>query len=320
MTMLRWAAGRILGALLTLVGVALVVFIVLRAIPGDAIAAAMGVESGSLSAAQRASLEHFYGLDRSLPAQFLSWMDSLVHGNLGVSLSSGRSVAGLIGSALPVTVELAVLAALIGTVVGVLLGMLAGSRPGGVRDSATQSISLLGLAIPEFVLGTVVVAVLAAAFGYFPDTGTFVPLTSSLSGNLSQMLYPSLVLAVAFAANTMRATRSEYVDVAEADFMRTAKGKGLTGRRMRFAHLLRNASVPIVTLTGIQFGYLLGGTVIIEQIFALPGLGRLLFTGISDRDYPVVQSAVLVIAVTFVLVNLAVDLLYRALDPRMRAS
>jgi peptide/nickel transport system permease protein len=213
-----------------------------------------------------------------------------------------------------------VLSAVIGAAVGVLLGVLAGSRPGRVSDSVTHAGSLVGLAIPEFVLGTAVVAILAEAFRYFPNTGTFVPLTHSVSGNLSQILYPALVLSVAFAANTMSATRSEYAEVTDADYVRTARGKGLHPFRIRISHILRNASIPVVTLTGIQFGYLLGGTVIIEQIFALPGMGRLLFTSISNRDYPVVQGTVLVIATLFVLVNLLVDLLYRVLDPRTRAA
>jgi peptide/nickel transport system permease protein len=316
----RWFAARLGGTIITLIGVTIVVFIVLRIIPGNAITASLGIESGTLTPTQLASLNHFYGIDRSLPVQLLDWFGQLVHGNLGISLTSGKSVSALIGSALPVTVELAVLAAVFGSVVGVSLGTLAASRPGRARDSVTQGVGLLGLAIPEFVLGTLVVTLLAEAFSYFPDTGRFVPLSTSLSGNLGQMLYPAVVLAVGFAANVMRTTRSEYVEVAEADFVRTARGKGVAPRRVRFAHILRNAAIPILTLTGIQFGYLLGGTVIIEQIFALPGLGRLLFTAISDRDYPVVQGSVLVIAVLFVLVNLVVDLLYRVLDPRTRQS
>ena len=316
----RWAAVRTGGALITLLGVAVVVFVVLRLIPGDAIAASLGIESGTLTPVQRAALEHYYGLDKSVPAQFVSWIGQLLHGNLGVSLSSGVPVSHLLGTALPVTIELAVLAALIGTAIGVLLGSFAGTRPGGLRDSVTQGVGLLGLAIPEFVLGTVLVTVLASAFGYFPDTGTFVRLTQDPSRNLTQILYPALVLAVGFAANVMRTTRSEFVEASGADHVRTARGKGLTSRRIRGAHVLHNAAIPIVTLTGVQFGYLLGGTVIIEQIFALPGLGRLLFTSITDRDYPVVQSAVLVIAVLFVLVNLVVDLLYAVIDPRTRAA
>ena len=320
MTGVRWAAGRLAGAVLTLFGVAVVVFLVLRVIPGNAITAAFGVQSGMLSGAQRAALEHYYGLDKPLAGQFAGWLGALVQGNLGVSLTSGQPVANLISASLPVTVELAALAALIGAAAGLLLGVLAASSPGHARDSVTQGAALSGLAIPEFVLGSVVVAALAQAFGYFPDTGSFVPLTRSVPGNLSQMLYPALVLAVGFAANVMRTTRSSYLEFAAADFVRTARGKGVPPWRIRIRHVLRNASVPAVTITGIQFGYLLGGTVIIEQIFALPGLGRLLFTSISDRDYPVVQSSVLLIAFGFVLVNLIADLLYRAIDPRTRTA
>lgn len=320
MTNLRWAAARLAGAILTLFGVAVVVFLVLRVIPGDTITATLGIESGTLTEVQRQALEHYYGLDKPLVVQFFSWLGQVFSGNFGVSLISGQSAGSLILQALPVTIELAVLAALIGTVAGVLLGMLAASGPGRLRDGTAQGAALIGLAIPEFVLGSVVVAALAEIFGYFPDTGSFVPLTTSVSGNLSQMLYPALVLAVGFAANVMRTTRSAAVEVADADFIRTARGKGVTATRIRLRHILRNASVPIVTITGIQFGYLLGGTVIIEQIFALPGLGRLLFTSITNRDYAVVQSSVLVIAAGFVIVNLAVDLMYRAIDPRTRAA
>lgn len=320
MASLRWALARLVGSILTLFGVAVVVFLVLRVIPGDTITASLGIESGTLTAAQRTALEHYYGLDKTIVVQFFSWLGQVLTGNFGVSVISGHSAAGLIADALPVTVELAVLAGLIGTAAGVALGMLAASRPGKLRDGAAQTGALVGLAIPEFVLGSIMVAVLAEAFGYFPDTGTFVPVTQSLSGNLSQMLYPALVLSVGFAANVMRTTRSAAVEVGDADFIRTARGKGVAPGRVRLRHVLRNASVPIVTITGIQFGYLLGGTVIIEQIFALPGLGRLLLTSITNRDYAVVQSSILVIAAGFVIVNLVVDLLYRAIDPRTRAQ
>jgi peptide/nickel transport system permease protein len=220
-------------------------------------------------------------------------------------VNSGTDVTTLLGSAIPVTLELAVLATLIGAPLGVALGVLAAGRPGGARDIGVQSAGLLGLALPEFILASVVVAVLGAVFRYFPSAGTFVPLSQSVSGNLSQLIYPALVLAAGLTATVMRTTRSAYLDVARSDFV-----------RIRWRHILRNSSVPIVTMVGIQFGYLLGGTVVIEQVFALPGLGRLLLNAILQRDYAVVQSAVLVIAVAFVVVNLVVDLLYRALDPR----
>ncbi len=237
-----------------------------------------------------------------------------------MSINSGTEVTTLLGSAIPVTVELAVLATLIGAPLGVALGVLAAGRPGAVRDLGVQSAGLLGLALPEFVLASVLVAVLGAVFQYFPSAGTFVPLTRSVGGNLSQLIYPALVLAVGLAATVMRTTRSAYLDVARSDFVRTAHGKGLSPGRVRGRHVLRNSSVPIVTMVGIQFGYLLGGTVVVEQVFALPGLGRLLLGAILQRDYAVVQSAVLLIAVAFVLVNLVVDLVYRVLDPRTAPS
>ena len=314
----RYLAARLGGTVGTLAGVTVLVFVVLRALPGDSITARLGTETGVLTAEQLAALERYYGLDQPVWQQFTSWLGSMLTGNLGVSLDSGVPVASLIVSATPVTVELAVLSILISTPIGIALGVLAASRPGRARDVGVQSFGLIGLAVPEFVLASVVVAVLASTFSYFPDPGSYVPLSESVTGNLSQMLYPALVLSVGLVATVMRTTRSAYLEAANTDFVRTARGKGVSPSRIRLRHVLHNASVPIVTIVGIQFGYLLGGTVIIEQIFALPGLGRLLLTGILQQDYAVVQSTVLLVAVAFVLVNLAVDLTYRALDPRAR--
>jgi peptide/nickel transport system permease protein len=315
---LRYLSARLSGTLATLAGVAVLVFVVLRALPGDAVTARLGTQAGVLTGEQLAALERYYGIDQPVWEQFTSWLGSVLTGNFGVSMDSGVPVLSLILSALPVTLELAVLTILISTPVGVALGMLAASRPGRARDVGVQSFGLVGLALPEFVLASVAVAVLASAFSYFPDPGSYVSLGESVSGNLSQMLYPSLVLSVGLVATIMRTTRSAFLEAANTDYVRTARGKGLAPTRILLRHVLHNASIPIVTIVGIQFGYLLGGTVIIEQIFALPGLGRLLLTGILEQDYAVVQSTVLFIAVAFVLVNLLVDLTYRLLDPRAR--
>lgn len=314
----RYLAARLAGTVGTLAGVALLVFVVLRALPGDAITAQLGTEAGVLTSEQLAALERYYGIDQPMWQQLTSWLSSVLTGNLGVSADSGVPVSELIVSALPVTLELAVLSILISTPVGIALGMVAASRPGRARDTGVQTLGLVGLAVPEFVIASVAVAALASAFSYFPDPGSYVPITESVVGNLSQMLYPSLVLSVGLVATIMRTTRSAYLEVQDTDFVRTARGKGLSPRRIRLRHVLHNASIPIVTIIGIQFGYLLGGTVIIEQIFALPGLGRLLLTGILEQDYAVVQSTVLFVAVAFVLVNLLVDITYRVLDPRAR--
>jgi len=314
----RYLSARLGGTFATLAGVTVIVFVVLRALPGDAVTARLGTQAGVLTGEQLAALERYYGVDQPVWQQFSSWLASMLTGNLGVSVDSGVPVLSLILSALPVTLELAVLAILISTPVGVALGMLAASRPGRARDVGVQTLGLVGLALPEFVVASVAVAVLAAVFSYFPDPGSYVPLTESVSGNLSQMLYPALVLSVGLVATIMRTTRSAFLEAANTDFVRTARGKGLSPMRIRVRHVLHNASIPIVTIVGIQFGYLLGGTVIIEQIFALPGLGRLLLTGILKQDYAVVQSTVLFVAFAFVLVNLLVDLTYRGLDPRAR--
>jgi peptide/nickel transport system permease protein len=314
----RYLSARLAGTVGTLAGVTVIVFVVLRALPGDAVTARLGTQAGVLTGEQLAALERYYGVDQPMWQQFTSWLGSLFTGNFGVSIDSGASVLSLILAALPVTLELAVLAILISTPVGVALGMLAASRPGRARDVGVQALGLVGLALPEFVVASVAVAVLAAVFSYFPDPGSFVSLTDSVSGNLSQMLYPALVLSVGLVATIMRTTRSAFLEAANMDFVRTARGKGISTMRIRLRHVLHNASIPIVTIVGIQFGYLLGGTVIIEQIFALPGLGRLLLTGILKQDYAIVQSSVLFIAFAFVLVNLTVDLVYRGIDPRAR--
>ncbi len=314
----RYVGERLGGTVLTLVGVTVLVFVVLRGLPGDAVTAKLGTEAGVLTDKQLDALNHYYGVDQPMWQQFTSWLGSVFTGNFGVSIESGASVRTLILDALPVTLELAILSILISTPIGVALGMLAASRPGRARDVGVQAFGLIGLAIPEFVTASVLVAVLASTFSYFPDPGSYVSLSESVTGNLSQMLYPALVLSVGLIATIMRTTRSAFLEVTNTDFVRTAHGKGLSPSRVRLRHVLHNASVPIVTIVGIQFGYLLGGTVIIEQIFALPGLGRLLLNGILKQDYAVVQSTVLFIAFAFVLVNLLVDLTYRALDPRAR--
>jgi peptide/nickel transport system permease protein len=314
----HWLARRVGSALLTLLGVAVLVFAVLRLIPGDQITASLGTASGLLSPAGRHALEAYYGLDESAPQQFVSWIGEVLTGNFGVSVRSGESVGSMTLRALPVTLELALLASLIGSVGGMLLGMLGASRPGGLRDAGGQFVGLVGLAIPGFVIATALVTILASRFQYFPNSRDYATPLEDPWLNFQQMIFPALVLSLEFAAAVMRTTRSALLEVASRDFVRTARGKGVSERRVMLRHILHNALIPIVTIIGIQFGYLLGGAVIVEQIFALPGLGRQVVTGISQRDYAVVQSTVLVIAACFVLVNLLVDVLYSRLDPRVK--
>jgi peptide/nickel transport system permease protein len=307
-------------AIVTLLGVAIVVFLLLRVLPGDEVTARVGIEAGAMTEVQRDALRAYYGLDQPLWQQFWSWIGSVLSGNFGVSTGSGRPVSGLLASALPVTVQLAVMASVIGVGVGVAIGVFAAGRPDSPRDTVGQGFGLLGLGIPDFVLASTIVAVLSARFGYFPSAADYARFLDAPLVNIQQQLYPALVLGLGLAATVMRTTRSAFLEVAGQDFVRTARGKGVSSRRIRWRHVLRNATIPVVTISGIQFGYLLGGTIIVEEIFALPGMGRLVLTGIAQREYAVVQSTVLVIAAGFVLVNLLVDLLYAKLDPRVRLS
>jgi peptide/nickel transport system permease protein len=318
--MRRYLLRRSAEAILTLLGVAVLVFLVLRVLPGDEITARLGIEAGNLTPVQRASLERYYGLDRPPLIQFFSWLGSVLSGNFGISVTSGRPVAELLGNALPVTIELAILASLMGSAVGVAIGVMSASRPNGLRDMVGQGFGLLGLGVPNFVIASAIIAVLAARFGYFPAAASYVDFFDNPLINLQQQLYPAITLGVALAAGVMRTTRSAYLEASSQDFVRTARGKGLSPRRVRWRHILHNSLIPIVTIVGIQFGYLLGGTIIVEEIFALPGMGRLVLTGIAQREYAVVQSTVLVIAAMVVLVNLAVDLIYARIDPRVRLA
>lgn len=311
---------KLLSAIGTLFGVAVFVFVMLRAIPGDQITAGLGTEAAALTPEQRASLEAYYGLDQPLLVQFFSWIGNIFVGNLGFSSRAQMSVTELTANALPVTIELAIISILLALLIGVPLGMLSASKPDSARDAAGQVVGLAGLSIPAFLLGTALLGVFAAAWGYNPNGQGYATLWEDPATNLQQMLMPSFVLAFGIAAPIMRTTRTAVLEIRSNDFIRTARAKGVPSRRLQFKHVLGNALVPIVTMTGLQFGYLLGGAVVVEQIFSLPGIGRQVLLGIQQKEYAVVQSTVLIIALSFVIVNLLTDLLYRIIDPRVRAA
>lgn len=311
---------RLGGAFVTLLGVAVAVFIMLRAIPGDQITASYGLEAAALSADQRAVLESYYGLDQPLVVQFFTWLGALVTGNLGFSARSQQSVLEMTALALPVTLELAILGILIALLIGIPLGMLSASKANAPRDWFGQAVGLAGLGVPAFLLATTMLAIAAQKFAFNPNGLGFARLWENPGLNLQQMALPAFVLGFGIAAPIMRTTRTAVLEVRSLDFIRTARAKGVPPRRLQWRHVLRNALVPIVTITGLQFGYLLGGAVVVEQIFSLPGIGRQVLLGINQKEYAVVQSTVLVIALLFVVVNLLTDLLYRRIDPRVRAS
>jgi peptide/nickel transport system permease protein len=214
--------------------------------------------------------------------------------------------------------QLALFGTILGVLIGISIGMFSARKPGSLRDFLGQFFGLLALAVPGFVLSTTIVTVMANKFRYFPNGYEYMTPFEDLSMNLQQMLFPSLVLGIAVAAPVMRTTRSALLETVDKDFIRTAYGKGVRPKIVRLRHILRNSLIPIVTMTGIQFGYLLGGAVIVEKIFAMPGMGRQILDAINKREYATVQSSIMVFAILFVTINLVTDWVYRKVDPRIK--
>lgn len=317
--MSRYVALRLATAIPTLLGVSVLTFLFIRLIPGDAIAARLGT-STALTPEQLASLRAYFGLDQPLHVQYWSWLTSLLRGDAGYSIRTGRPVLVEIAERLPATLELAVAAALIAILVGLPLGLLSALRPGTRVDTAARIGGLLGLSLPSFWLGTLIIVLFSVHLRWLPNTGGYVDLLRDPIANLGLLLFPAITLGVALAAATMRMTRSAMLDVLGADYVRTAAAKGLAPPLIVRRHVLKNGLIVVVTLLGIQVGQLLGGAVVVEEVFAIPGVGRMLLAAIVQRDYALVQGGVLAIAVLFVLVNIIVDLLYGYLDPRIRLA
>ena len=315
--MARYLAQRLIAFIPTLIGVSLLVFIAIRLIPGDAITANLGTEAGMLTPTQRAALERYYGLDTPPVQQYFVWMGEALQGNLGFSIRHGQEVTTLIANRFPLTLQLAVMAVLIALLVGVPLGMLAAIRHNSVIDLIGRLFALAGLAVPNFLFGTMLIYVLSVYCGVLPNAGNDVSFAENPGLNISQLIFPAITLGFSFSASVMRMTRSSMLEVLGEDYVRTARSKGLSERRVVMSHAFRNALIPVVTLIGVEMGYLLGGTFIVEQLFALPGLGRLLINAISQREYALVQGATLFVALNFVFINLFVDLIYAAIDPRI---
>ena len=315
----RYLAFRLLGAIPTLIGVSILTFLFIRLIPGDAIAARLGT-STVLTPEQLASLRAYFGLDQPLHVQYWNWATSLLRGDAGFSIRTGRPVFVEIAERLPATLELAATATLIAVAIGIPLGLLSAMRPRSRVDLVARIGGLVGLSLPSFWLGTLIIVLFSLYLRWLPNTGGYVDFVRDPLRNLELILFPAITLGVALAAATMRMTRSAMVDVLGADYVRTAAAKGLTRAVIVRRHALKNGLIVVVTLLGVQVGQLLGGSVVVEEIFTIPGVGRMLLTAILQRDYALVQGGVLVIALLFVLVNIAVDLLYGYLDPRIRLA
>ena len=313
---MRYLARRAVWTILAVLGVSVLIFFLVRLLPGNIVDIIAGTE-GQLSKAQRMAVLKEFGLDQPLPIQYLRWIGNMLQGNFGWSFRTGQPVATLIVSRLPITIELALLAVLTVAFVGIPLGVAASvSRSVRVR-SLVQIVGVLGLSLPNFWIAILLIIGASSLFGWLPALIYVTPWADPWV-NLQQMFLPVLSLSLGLSAVVVRMTRSSMLEVLGQDFIRVARAKGLGTRAILLRHALRNALVPIVTVLGLQTGFLLGGVVITEQIFGLPGLGWTLLNGVYQRDYPVIQGTVMVFAVTFVLVNLLVDLLYTYLDPRIR--
>ncbi len=315
--MQRYLAQRLIAFIPTLLGISIIVFLVIRLIPGDAISAMIGT-TYKLTDAQAASLRAYFGLDKPLYEQYLIWLGSALHGDLGYSVRSGQPVLPAILDRFPLTFELALLAMVIALALGIPIGVIAAVRRDSALDIGGRLFALVGLALPNFWMGTLIILVLSVGFGILPNSGEYTDFVRNPLANLQQMIFPAITLGFAFSASVMRTTRSSLLEELRQDYARTARGKGLHERVVIIRHCLKNALIPIITIVGLETGYLFGGAVIVEDVFALPGVGRLLLNAISQRDYAVVQGTIVFIAINFVAINLIADLAYAFVNPRIR--
>jgi peptide/nickel transport system permease protein len=312
----RYLVVRLYSMALTLLGLTVLVFLMLHLIPGTVVEQMIGADA-MVSQQMVDQLKRFFGLDQPWYVQYGRWLGQLLRGDLGTSWRTGKPVLSLILERLPVTIELTVLAVGFSLVLGVAAGILSAVRRDRAIDHVTRIGTLLGLSVPVFWQGTMLILFFSLYLRWMPPV-MWVDLFSDPRRNLTIMVLPALCLGTAAAANVARTTRSCMLDVLNSDYVRTALAKGLAGRAIVLKHALKNAMIPVVTVVGLQLGILLGGTVVVEEVFTLPGVGRLVLWSIYQRDYPVTQSTILFIAALFMGLNLAVDLLYGYLEPRIR--
>ena len=315
----KYVIRRLLMVVPILFGVSLVVFFIMRMVPGDVATMILMGPTGDVGARQEdiAALREKLGLDRPLAVQYLSWVGGMLTLNVGDSLWSGRPIFEEVLERFPLTLELAALSIVISVFIALLTGILAAVRQNTWIDYVFRAVSIAGLSVPNFWLGTMVILILSRYFFWSPPLG-YTSFTDDPLVNLQQMIWPAVILGYSLAAVTSRMTRSSLLEVLREDYIRTAWAKGLSERVIVMRHAFRNALLPVLTLSAIQLGTLLGGTVIMETIFTLPGIGRYLVDSVFHRDYPVTQTIITIMAVKFVFINLIVDLLYGLIDPRIR--
>ncbi|MCF7539430.1 ABC transporter permease [Pseudomonas petrae] len=314
--MLTFILRRLLSAIPTLILVSLFVFTLQKLLPGDPVQAMAGEERDP---AVMEYLREKYRLNDPLPLQYVHWVGNVLQGDFGTSLRTEQPVTVLLASKLPVTIELAVLALIIALVIGIPTGVISAVRKGTSVDYAANVFALSGISIPHFWLGILLIMIFAVKPQWLPASG-FVPLGEDIGQNLKTLILPAFVLGAGLSGVLMRHTRSAMLEVLRVDYVRTARAKGLFPRTVILKHALRNALMPIVTLTTLLFGELLGGAVLTEQVFSIPGFGKMIVDAVFNRDYAVVQGVVLCVAIGFLLRNLLADVLYRLINPRLRTA
>ncbi|WP_046269356.1 ABC transporter permease [Pseudomonas syringae] len=314
--MLMFILRRLLSSIPTLILVSLFVFTLQKLLPGDPVLAMAGEERDP---AVMEYLRDKYRLDDPIPLQYLNWVGNVLTGDLGKSLRTEQPVTTLLASKLPVTIELAVLALLIALLIGIPTGIISAVRKGTAVDYGANVVALSGISIPHFWLGILLIMVFAVKLQWLPASG-FVPMGEDFGQNLKTLILPAFVLGAGLSGILMRHTRSAMLEVLRADYVRTARAKGLFPRTVILKHALRNALMPIITLTTLLFGELLGGAVLTEQVFSIPGFGKMIVDAVFNRDYAVVQGVVLCVAIGFLMLNLLADVLYRLINPRLRTA
>jgi len=305
---IEYFARRLLALIPVALGVATLTFAIVHLVPGDPVVAMLGESAVPTDVV---AMRHQMGLDRPLLSQYFSYLGGLAVGDLGESTSYRRPVAQLIVERLPATIELAAAGMLVAILIAFPLGIIAGSNPGGAGDLAAMSFAIVGISVPHIYLGPLLMILFSLDLRLLPLTGR---------GGFAHLVLPAVTLGTALAAILARMLRQSLIRVRESDYMRTARSKGLSERAALIRHGLRNALTSVVTIIGLQIGALLSGTLITEMIFSWPGLGRLLIGAIGARDYPLVEGCVLTFALTYVVVNMAIDLVYAVIDPRVRIS
>ncbi len=314
--MLSFILRRILIAIPTILLISVFVFSLQKLLPGDPVLAMAGEERDP---EVLEFLREKYRLNDPIPVQYVTWVGNALRGDLGISLRTNQPVTELIAEKLPVTIQLAVMAILFALVIGIPAGIVSAVKKGTVTDYVANIVALSGLSIPNFWLGIMLILLVSVKLDLLPASG-YVPLTEDPVKSITTMLMPAFVLGTALAATLMRHTRSAMLGVLKSDYVRTARAKGLTEHRVVLKHAFRNALTPIVTLTALLFGELIAGAVLTEQIFTIPGFGKLVVDAVFNRDYAVVQGIVLVTAVGFIVMNLLADVAYVLLNPRLRTA